>query len=501
MNQRRYRALRLTILAALGVPAAACSGDTTVLEKYNPPTTMAPPPANPPESPCVGATLVLTSDGFYTGFARCPDGTLHRLEPTSCDATISGPSCQGDEESKFCESNADCTEGPYGRCIHQDFYGNLGVSACSCSYGCALDSDCAADEVCVCKDVVSAGSRSTCEKANCAKSEDCPSGECGLSIYHDGCSQNLDLACRADSDACRLSPDCSGDYAECEATSSPHVWKCSVSMCVSGRPLIVDGGARTAPAARRDDWRAQDLTLDVGGLDPALRAALGEHYLRVAAMEHAAIASFARFTLELLALGAPAELIADTQRAALDEVEHARIAYAIAGVFAGREVGPGPLDMRGVHLHVDRDSVIAALIEEACVGETLAAAEVTALALDIVDPALRHAHERIAEDELRHAALGWRSLRWLLEGAGPEVHAHAARVFEQAIAAASVDPPEAAGVAPSWGLVGGRELGDIRRAALREIVEPCMRAVGGAAGALREDGTRVRSSTGAASTH
>ena len=36
--------------------------------------------------------------------------------------------------------------------------------------------------------------------------------------------------------------------------------------------------------------------------------------------QHASIASFARVTLQLMALGAPASLLAETQRAAMDEV-------------------------------------------------------------------------------------------------------------------------------------------------------------------------------------
>ena len=93
----------------------------------------------------------------------------------------------------------------------------------------------------------------------------------------------------------------------------------------------------------------------------------------------AQIASFARVTLQLMALGAPASLLADTQRAAADEVcstdlrldiallsisfwlpgcvfllaqvRHARIAFALAAAYsdAGRPVEPGafPLHLGG----------------------------------------------------------------------------------------------------------------------------------------------------------
>lgn len=69
--------------------------------------------------------------------------------------------------------------------------------------------------------------------------------------------------------------------------------------------------------------------MDVSGLGPAERSALASRWLDSALLEHASIASFARFSLHLLAVGAPPELLERTQRAALDEIEHARLAFAI----------------------------------------------------------------------------------------------------------------------------------------------------------------------------
>jgi hypothetical protein len=48
--------------------------------------------------------------------------------------------------------------------------------------------------------------------------------------------------------------------------------------------------------------------------------------------------------LELLALGAPAELVEKAHVAALDEIEHARICFALASAYGGERYGPGPLD-------------------------------------------------------------------------------------------------------------------------------------------------------------
>ena len=61
-----------------------------------------------------------------------------------------------------------------------------------------------------------------------------------------------------------------------------------------------------------------------------LRDAVVKAWTTAARAEHASVASFARFTLQLLHLGAPADLVADAQQAALDEVRHARLCFGVA---------------------------------------------------------------------------------------------------------------------------------------------------------------------------
>jgi hypothetical protein len=131
-------------------------------------------------------------------------------------------------------------------------------------------------------------------------------------------------------------------------------------------------------------------------------------------MEHASIAAFARFTLHLLALGAPPELVRDAQEAMGDETEHARLAFGLASAFAGRAMGPGPLAIEGALDGFDLRDFIATLIREGCIGETVAAIEAREALEDVTDPAVRAVLETIARDELRHAALAWRALGWVV---------------------------------------------------------------------------------------
>ena len=54
--------------------------------------------------------------------------------------------------------------------------------------------------------------------------------------------------------------------------------------------------------------------------------------------EHASVASFARHTLQLLNIGAPSELLMSSQKAAIDEVRHAKMCYGLAAAFFGLDV-------------------------------------------------------------------------------------------------------------------------------------------------------------------
>lgn len=95
-----------------------------------------------------------------------------------------------------------------------------------------------------------------------------------------------------------------------------------------GRPFRVAGHARVADAVVRADW-AEVLAALVVPPGP-LRDAVVKAWTTAARAEHASVASFARFTLQLLHLGAPADLVADAQQAALDEVRHARLCFGVA---------------------------------------------------------------------------------------------------------------------------------------------------------------------------
>lgn len=251
---------------------------------------------------------------------------------------------------------------------------------------------------------------------------------------------------------------------------------CAAGCC--GRPFVTGGGARLASVAERNDWLAMDLEGEREGLDPKTQEALATAWLDDARGEHASVASFARFTLELLGLGAPAELVRDAQRAALDEIEHARLCFAVVRHVSGERLGPGPFDAAGAAPRGSLAACAAAAVQEGCIGETIAAAVAAAERDGARDPVVRRALERIAADEERHAELAFRFVAWALATGGPDVRRAVTLAFEQALAGpvlGSDGPPGGVDEA-AWrrfGRLAPVERREVARMALDGVIRPC----------------------------
>jgi len=430
---------------------------------------------------CAGATPIMT-DGKYSGYLRCPDGTINRDTPVGCDAINMEPACKGTEESLGCTVDADCVDGPNGRCVSRPFEQGGLNDYCGCVYSCQSDDECDAGQVCVCSGVVPTNHDSpVCAPANCTENSDCDSGECGISSFETGCGLAVALACRDDDDACRLDSECGQGLSCTLGESSLLEWQCTGPGCAVGRPLLVEGTPRTsAPEVGRRDWIAPEDIAPQLPKSAARRGALAAYWREVAALEHASVASFARFSLQLMSLGAPAELLADAQAAAADEVEHARLAYALASAYGGAPVGPGPLALDGVAMALDLDGIVTSLVEEACIGETLGVAEALASADLTSDPVVREICQRIAIDEQRHAELAWRTLQWIVENF--DVRPTVVAAYERAV----TQILETGAQAPEGSPVDGelrhpdldpRSQAEVRVAALEQLVTPAMQAI------------------------
>ena len=255
----------------------------------------------------------------------------------------------------------------------------------------------------------------------------------------------------------------------------------SGSCC--GRPLRVGDRTLAAKLRQRTDWLAESAPVS-GAIDPITRGELARAWLADARLEHASIASFARFTLHALSVGAPSDLVAGAQQAGLDEVAHARSCFALASRFANEEIGPGEFPMDGILATVTLAEAAAAAVREGCVGETVAAVVAHTQLGWATNPDARAALARISEDEARHAELAYRFVRWAIAAGGDGVRLEVAAAFRDALTALRAEPPRRIGdVAVDVWHDHGRLMPHEERAAwlaaAREVIEPCARELVG----------------------
>jgi hypothetical protein len=247
-----------------------------------------------------------------------------------------------------------------------------------------------------------------------------------------------------------------------DPTACCYTW---VIPCPGGRAFRDASGAPSVarPTARTEWTRADFGAIATAALSPEDRALHAAHWTREAAFEHASIASFAQLTLDLLAVGAPPELLEATQRATLDEIEHARIAFSLATAYGGHPVGPAALTAAPA-----TSRTLAALAKstfvDACVGESVASASLAESARQATDPALRDALSRMAADEERHAELAWRIVAWTLRDGDEEVRSVLADAMDEVVAELVSLSRSGAPQSPARSL---------RATVLREIVLPC----------------------------
>jgi hypothetical protein len=229
-----------------------------------------------------------------------------------------------------------------------------------------------------------------------------------------------------------------------------------------GRPYAPDGTARRAPVVAGAGWSAAGPRLV--HLDAQVQAAAVARWTADAAAEHASIAAFAQLSLELLAVGAPADLVGAAQRALADEVAHARCAFTIASRLAGATLGPAALEVASASRGWCALAVAAAV--EGGLGESLAAAVAAARLAVAEDPDVVAHLTRVVEDEARHAALAWAIVDEAVAREGAAVREAVDAALAEAVAAALASEPPDEPRWPASGLCGSDAVRRARRAVL-----------------------------------
>jgi len=396
------------------------------------------------------------------GFIACQEGYSHRARAVGCAVPIAEGGAGGvggaagaeplphADGTIGCDLDGDCDAFYLGYCR----FDGGGGSPSACESGCATDADCPAGGgwICVCRpDGKPAG---VCKQTNCKTDADCAGGYLCAS-FDEGCGPG-GFACQTARDACVSSDDCGGRACGGDGVLRPAnpnddldgFRTCDDTVC--GRPFLVQTHARLAPVMSNQAWSSRSQAPGLDHLSLTERAALAAHWTRMGQMEHASIAAFARFSLQLLSLGAPPELIDACTQALADETAHTKLCFALASAYAGRALGPGPLDIAGSLELTSLADIVDLVIAEGCFGETGAALEALEAAESATDPVIAAAYSQIARDEQRHAELAFRFVRWALER---DPNAVTPRVV-QALSEQSYSSP-----------------------AVQDVVEPCLYAV------------------------
>jgi len=182
----------------------------------------------------------------------------------------------------------------------------------------------------------------------------------------------------------------------------------------AGRPLTVDGEPKFARITKDDSWCISipplhhDLTINQ-------RREAASSWLSVGLNEHAAVASFARFSMQLLSLGAPPDLLLDTINGMADEVAHTRLAFSLGRNFAGKPFGIAEIDLSGV-LAGDNDprEIVRNCLSEGCVVETISVHQASAALETVKSTQVKSVLQKIVTDEMKHSELAWRFVEWAL---------------------------------------------------------------------------------------
>lgn len=185
-----------------------------------------------------------------------------------------------------------------------------------------------------------------------------------------------------------------------------------------GRPLRIRGKQLHSSLREGSDW-TRGSRPDPSSLDEPTRRALEALWLHDAQKEHASVPAFSRVSWLLAAVGAPAELLAWCHRAALEEIEHTRLCFALAAGYAGRShsVRPMPELLAGLG-EVEGDPLLTLATEslaDGCQLEDFNADVAAECATACREPATREVLETIAIEERSHAEFSWAVLAWALD--------------------------------------------------------------------------------------
>jgi hypothetical protein len=183
------------------------------------------------------------------------------------------------------------------------------------------------------------------------------------------------------------------------------------------------------------DRERLELQSRLATMDPDARRALCDEWAAVATATYAGVARFAHFALELLAVAAPPRLLEAANRAALDELARARSCFALASIYAGRDLAAQPLPLRSLPTaKFDLVSAVERVVRQGCVDEALARAELELVRTRPLSPAVARVNALLLAGAVEKLELAYGFLDFALAEQAALVRPAAERAFEHALA-------------------------------------------------------------------
>ena len=145
--------------------------------------------------------------------------------------------------------------------------------------------------------------------------------------------------------------------------------------------------------------------------------AVRKQWLRRIEAEYRSAAATQHFTLWLIQLGAPPELIELGLRVVADELAHAELCADVYREAGGRDAPSLARETLGLTRtegeQLERE-VLRVAVEQFCLGETAAVRIFSRMRAKATVACVRRALDRILRDEVVHRDFGWTLLEWLL---------------------------------------------------------------------------------------
>jgi len=243
--------------------------------------------------------------------------------------------------------------------------------------------------------------------------------------------------------------------------------------CVHGRPYMQEEGPVVAHLKRqKGSWRRNEQSIIFH--NTSARRQAGTFYLESAQYEHASVASFNRFVLELMKFGAPAHLIQQAQLAAMDEIRHAQSAFAIANELLNDQFQPDKMDLT-MKLADNLYDFAAAVLEEAAINETLAVLLAAEQLRIVTCPMIKEYLQEVVREESQHSELAFMTLRWCIEKGGEEIRSLIEERLHAPIQISTENYPTMA--IPELGLPAQHHLERVIQNGIQKVIIPSLQSL------------------------